>query len=68
MSEPFPIPDQPRPVAAPERLRGGRRFEPRVVVVAVLFIARSERAAAYQNSRPISLGEYPTIGSNPGTL
>jgi len=68
MSEPSPIPNQPRPIAAPERLRGGRRFEPRVVIVAVLFIARSEQAAACQNSRSISLGEYPIIGTNPGML
>ena len=39
MSEPSPIPDQPRPVAAPKRLREGRRFEPRVIITAVLFIA-----------------------------
>ena len=39
MSEPSPIPEQPRPVAAPKRPREGRRFEPRVIITAVLFIA-----------------------------
>src|SRR4051794_11080368 len=38
MSQPSPIPDHPRPVIAPERPREGRRFEPRAIIAAVLFI------------------------------
>jgi HlyD family secretion protein len=39
MSEPSPVPDRPRSVAAPEGPREGRRIEPRVIIAAVLFIA-----------------------------
>src|SRR3954468_18679378 len=38
MSEPSPIPNQPRPITVPERPRVGRRFEPHAIIAAVLFI------------------------------